>query len=53
MLEGEIEIASGGAVHSLAAGDCLQMRVAEGNRFRNVGEGPARYALILTLEPGL
>ena len=53
VLEGEIEIATGGAVYSLAAGDCLHMRVAEGNRFRNVSGRPARYAVILALEPSL
>ena len=53
VLEGEIEIATGGAVHSLAAGDCLHMRVAEGNSFRNVSGRPARYSLILALEPSL
>lgn len=51
VLDGEIEIASGGAVDSLAAGDCLHMRVAEGNTFRNLSGKPARYAVILTLEP--
>jgi transcriptional regulator with XRE-family HTH domain len=48
VLEGEIEIASGGAVHSLVPGDCLYMRLADGNTFRNVSGRPARYAVILT-----
>ena len=51
LLEGEIEIISDGSVHALAAGDCLHMRVGEGNSFRNVSSLPARYAVILTLEP--
>jgi len=51
LLEGEIEIALGGAVHTLAAGDCLHMRVADGSSFRNVGGRPARYVVILTMEP--
>jgi transcriptional regulator with XRE-family HTH domain len=51
VLQGEIEIASAGSVHSLAAGDCLHMRLSDGNRFRNVSGGPARYAVILTPEP--
>jgi transcriptional regulator with XRE-family HTH domain len=51
VLEGEIEIASSGAVYSLGAGDCLHMRLAEGNTFRNVSGRPARYAAILTPEP--
>jgi len=51
VLEGEIEIAFAGSVYSLSAGDCLHMRLAEGNSFRNVGGRPARYAVILTSEP--
>jgi len=51
VLEGEIEITSAGAVYGLAAGDCLHMRLAEGNSFRNVSGKPARYAVILTSEP--
>jgi transcriptional regulator with XRE-family HTH domain len=51
VLEGEIEITSAGSVHSLAIGDCLHMRVADGNTFRNLGDRSARYAVILALEP--
>jgi transcriptional regulator with XRE-family HTH domain len=51
VLEGAIEIASAGRVDILSAGDCLHMRVAEGNTFRNTSGRPARYAVILTLEP--
>jgi transcriptional regulator with XRE-family HTH domain len=51
VLEGEIEIAFAGSIYSLAAGDCLHMRLAEGNAFRNVSGRPARYAVILTSEP--
>jgi transcriptional regulator with XRE-family HTH domain len=51
VLDGEIEVAWPGAAHSLKAGDCLYMRVAEGNSFRNISGRPARYAVILTLEP--
>jgi transcriptional regulator with XRE-family HTH domain len=50
VLEGEIEVEVAGARHSLAAGDCLHMRVGEGNGFRNPSGRPARYAVILTLE---
>lgn len=50
ILAGAIEIAIAGTVHSLSAGDCLHMRVAEGHTFRNVSGEPARYAVILTLE---
>lgn len=51
VLEGEIEAASPEGVWRLAAGDCLHMRVNAGNSFRNVSGRPARYAVILTLEP--
>ena len=50
VLSGEVEAEVSGARYSLAAGDCLHMRVAEGNSFRNVSGRPARYAVILTLE---
>jgi transcriptional regulator with XRE-family HTH domain len=50
MLRGEIEVSMGGDEFSLKAGDCLHMRLAEGNTFRNVSGKPARYAVILTLE---
>lgn len=36
---------------TLEAGDCLRMRVGDGNRFRNPGEQPARYALVISKEP--
>lgn len=51
VLKGEIEVSTGGAEFGLKAGDCLHMRLAEGNRFRNPGHKAARYAVILTLEP--
>jgi transcriptional regulator with XRE-family HTH domain len=50
VLEGEIEIASGGSLYRLSAGDCLHVRVAD-NTFRNVSGRPARYAVILASEP--
>lgn len=51
VLEGEIEIGSAGTVHRLGAGDCLRMRVEPGNTFRNPSGHPARYAVILPMEP--
>lgn len=51
ILKGEIEIGMAGEHFSLKAGDCLHMRLAEGNLFRNTSGKPARYAVILTLEP--
>jgi transcriptional regulator with XRE-family HTH domain len=50
VLAGEIEIGLAGSTYSLAAGDCLHMRIGEGNTFRNVSGSPARYAVILTLD---
>ena len=51
LLEGELEIATGGTVHALVAGDCLHMRVADGNGFHNRGSKAARYLVILVREP--
>lgn len=51
ILAGEIEIDMGSQSFSLKTGDCLHMRLAEGNAFRNASGKPARYAVILTLEP--
>jgi quercetin dioxygenase-like cupin family protein len=50
ILAGEVEVEVSGLRYSLAAGDCLHMRVAEGNSFRNVSGRPTRYAVILTVE---
>src|SRR6185369_6125920 len=54
VLKGNIEVtvaASGVATtYQLGKGDCLQMRVAEGNSFRNAGSKPARYAVIIAQE---
>jgi transcriptional regulator with XRE-family HTH domain len=55
VLKGAIEVtvaaASGAATtHQLAKGDCLRMRVGEGNSFRNRGAKTARYAVIITQE---
>jgi len=51
VLEGEIEAALAGVVHRLCEGDCLHMRLAHSNSFRNVSGKPARYVVIVTLEP--
>jgi transcriptional regulator with XRE-family HTH domain len=50
VIEGEIEVTAAGSVYEVAAGDCLHMKVAEGNSFRNRSGRTARYAVILTLE---
>ena len=51
MLDGEIELTVAGAIHTLAAGDCMFMRLTDRNTFRNISGKPARYAVILSLEP--
>lgn len=55
VLKGAIEVtvaAASGAPHTyqLEKGDCLQMRVGEGNSFRNRGAKTARYAVIIARE---
>lgn len=55
VLKGSIEVtvaaASGmPATYQLGKGDCLQMRVGEGNSFRNTGAKTARYAVIISQE---
>ncbi len=51
LLEGSMEIEWGGTLFALEAGDCLHMRPDRGITFRNPTGAPARYAVILTLEP--
>ena len=51
VLKGEIELTIADSVYSLSAGDCLHMRLTADNGFRNVSGRPARYAVILTVEP--
>jgi transcriptional regulator with XRE-family HTH domain len=48
LLAGEIVITVGGREHSLCAGDCLAMLLDGPIAFQNPGEGPARYAVVLT-----
>jgi transcriptional regulator with XRE-family HTH domain len=48
MFEGVMDIAYRGAVHRLAAGDCLAMALDEPNSFHNPGDTAARYAVVLT-----
>ena len=51
VLEGELEITTAGTVYTLMVGDCLHMRVADGNGFRNRGPKSARYLVVLVREP--
>ncbi|MET1029071.1 MAG: helix-turn-helix domain-containing protein [Dongiaceae bacterium] len=59
VLKGVIEVIVAGAdasdstpgtTYRLEKGDCLQMRVGEGNSFRNTGNKTARYAVIISQE---
>jgi mannose-6-phosphate isomerase-like protein (cupin superfamily) len=50
VLSGRVEVTVGDEVHSVAAGDCLAMRVDRPTGFRNPGEHPARYAVIVVAE---
>jgi transcriptional regulator with XRE-family HTH domain len=48
LLEGELTLSVGGREHRLAAGDCLAMLLDGPIAFHNPGDGPARYAVVLT-----
>lgn len=50
VLAGRIEIEMAGTVYHLGPGDCLHMKLIEGNSFRNRSGRPARYAVILVSE---
>jgi transcriptional regulator with XRE-family HTH domain len=47
VLDGELEIVSSGVTYNLFAGDCLHMRLVDGNTFRNRSRRRARYVVIL------
>lgn len=51
VLEGEIEVTVGDIVYRLSAADCLFMNVADVHAYRNRQEKPARYAVIISVEP--
>ncbi len=53
VLKGEMELTVAGKAYTLAAGDCLYMRLAEGNSFHNRSGHTARYAVILMQDSGL
>ncbi len=50
LFEGVMELTVGETVHRLEAGDCLFMTVCDVKAFRNPGEMPARYAVVI--DPG-
>ncbi len=47
VLEGEMELTVADVAYVLSAGDCLYMRLSEGNSFHNRSSKSARYAVIL------
>lgn len=47
LLDGEVEVALGKAIHRLAPGDCLSMRLEGFIAFRNPGAAEARYLVAL------
>lgn len=47
LLEGCLEMTTGGEVFRMEPGDCLFMPVGEGHRFHNPSGHPARYAVVL------
>ena len=47
LLEGALEMTTGGEVHQMGPGDCLFMPVAEGHIFHNPSDKTARYAVVL------
>lgn len=52
VLAGEMRVTVGDAEHSLSAGDCLQILLDGPIAYRNPGETPARYAVVLTMPGG-
>nr|WP_174064376.1 XRE family transcriptional regulator [Agrobacterium larrymoorei] len=47
LLEGVLDMTTGGETHRLEAGDCLFMPVGEGHSFHNPSSKTARYAVVL------
>jgi transcriptional regulator with XRE-family HTH domain len=53
MLAGEMIITTGPTRHRLRAGDSLAMELSEPTMFYNPTGRPARYAVVLSTEPGI
>jgi transcriptional regulator with XRE-family HTH domain len=49
VLDGAVEITANGHAHRLRAGDCVRFRLWGRSRFRCVGTGPVRYAVLVVL----
>ena len=52
VLRGRLDLTVEGTRHDLAEGDCLQMHLRGPIVYRNPGEGPVRYAVILAARSG-
>ncbi|HEX6038300.1 helix-turn-helix domain-containing protein [Longimicrobium sp.] len=51
VLEGRLELTTGGVTHALDAGDCLAMRLDGPTAFRNPADVDARYLVALAADP--
>ena len=49
VLEGTLEVTTGGVVHEIRTGDCLRFRLWGPSRFRCDGPDQVRYALMIVL----
>jgi transcriptional regulator with XRE-family HTH domain len=49
VLEGTLEVTTGGVVHEIRTGDCLRFRLWGPSRFQCAGPGQVRYALMIVL----
>ncbi|MET8339928.1 helix-turn-helix domain-containing protein [Streptosporangium canum] len=49
VLEGALEVTTGGGVHEIRTGDCLRFRLWDRSRFHCAGPDPVRYALMIVL----
>jgi transcriptional regulator with XRE-family HTH domain len=47
VLDGVLDLTTGGETHRLETGDSLHMRLDSPNSFHNPGPGPVRYAVVL------
>jgi transcriptional regulator with XRE-family HTH domain len=51
VLEGSIELTLGSVIYELATDDCLAMHLNEPTTFRNRTDQPARYLVVIVIEP--
>ncbi|WP_331770841.1 XRE family transcriptional regulator (plasmid) [Embleya sp. NBC_00888] len=49
VLDGVLEVTTGGRTHEVRTGDCLRFRLWGRSRFRCPGSDPVRYALLIVL----